>query len=259
MKLLVPSFASFDEYERKARVFPALLVMLPLVIPVLWGLGPKSPMLTALLLALSGCGATYCIASIARSSGKSLEEKLFHAWGGKPTTLILRHRDHFLDTYSKRRYHEEIEAKLGVKMPSAEEETGDPKYADEIYEGAIRKLREATRGKTKSLLHRENISYGFHRNMMALRRLGSITCLMGSFVGLAMYKETFNSLPSFSIPESLHSQLGGMISIGISLMLLFVWRNFHREAVKNAAYCYAERLLEELTHLPKKRKTTLKI
>lgn len=76
-----------DPYEQKARVFPGLLVVLPLLVPLLWIFGPKNPILTTLLGLIVSCGAVYALASIARGMGKRLEEKLVARWGGMPTTL----------------------------------------------------------------------------------------------------------------------------------------------------------------------------
>ena len=51
-----------DPYETKARVFPGLLVALPLLVPILLIFGPKNPVLTALLSLFGGCGAIYWLA-----------------------------------------------------------------------------------------------------------------------------------------------------------------------------------------------------
>jgi hypothetical protein len=36
-----------DPYDKKARVFPGLLVALPVLVPILWIFGPRNPYLTA--------------------------------------------------------------------------------------------------------------------------------------------------------------------------------------------------------------------
>lgn len=111
-----------DPYERKARVFPGLLVVLPLLVPIICIYGPKHPIVTAVLALVGGCGAIYSLASIARGLGKAVEERLINEWGGMPTTLILRHRDTRLETTSKTQYHSLIYAKLGIAMPTLAEE-----------------------------------------------------------------------------------------------------------------------------------------
>lgn len=110
-----------DPYERKARVIPGLLVALPVLVPLLCVYGARHPVLTGVIGLLGGCGAIYALASVARGRGKKLEEMLVSKWGGMPTTIALRHRDKFLDGVSKQRYHTAITAKLGIAMPTAEE------------------------------------------------------------------------------------------------------------------------------------------
>ena len=61
-----------------------------------------------------------------------------------PTTLILRHGDRFLDSVSKKRYHDAIRTKLGITVPTPEEEARDLVAADDVYKGATRLLRELT-------------------------------------------------------------------------------------------------------------------
>ena len=79
-----------------------------------------------------------------------MEETLVKEWGGMPTTIALRHRDTFLDSISKQRYHAVIVAKLGIVMPTVQEEIADPAKADDIYIRATRRLRELTRGDNSS-------------------------------------------------------------------------------------------------------------
>lgn len=153
-----------DPYERKARVIPGLLVALPVLVPLLCVYGARHPVLTGVIGLLGGCGAIYALASVARGRGKKLEEMLVSKWGGMPTTIALRHRDKFLDGVSKQRYHTAITAKLGIAMPTAEEESANPDKADDIYIGATKRLRELTRS-NKQLLLKENIAYGFHRKV----------------------------------------------------------------------------------------------
>ena len=122
-----------DPYERKARLIPGLLVALPLLVPLMSVYGARHPVLTGVLGLLGGCGAMYALASIARGRGKKLEEMLAKEWGGMPTTIALRHRDaSALDSVSKRRYHDAIASKLGITMPTAEEEAADPARADDL-------------------------------------------------------------------------------------------------------------------------------
>lgn len=242
-----------DPYERKARVFPGLLVALPLLVPMLWIFGPKSPYLTALLSLIVSCGAIYWLASVSRTKGKALEEKLIGEWGGMPTTLILRHRDKFLDVHTKTRYHSEITSKLGIKLPTPQQENLDEGLADEAYIGSARRLRELTRSSANSLLLKENIAYGFHRNMLAMRPVGIATASLGILFGLVLSKVVQLGTWSLNTSNLAEPGLAGGITLFTSTILLVAWSSVNKTAVRQMGYVYAERLFECLPSLPKKR------
>ena len=238
-----------DPYERKARVVPGLLVALPVLVPLLCVYGAKHPVLTGVIGLLGSCGAIYALASVARGRGKKLEEILVAKWGGMPTTIALRHRDKFLDSVSKQRYHSAITAKLGISMPTAEEESADPEKADEIYIGATRRIRELTRS-NKQLLLKENIAYGFHRNMLAMRPVGVVSSLLGILCSLLIAKILQVTPPHFNPIHFFDPGLAASLTLLISAALLAAWLlYFDCDAVRRMGFVYAERLFECLPSL----------
>lgn len=239
-----------DPYERKARVVPGLLVALPVLVPLLCVYGAKHPVLTGVIGLLGGCGAIYALASVTRGRGKKLEEILVAKWGGMPTTIALRHRDKFLDGVSKLRYHTAIAAKLGIAMPTAEEESANPEKADDAYIGATKRLRELTRS-NKHLLLKENIAYGFHRNMLAMKPVGIVSCILGIIYGLLIAK-VLHVVPPHVDPMRLADPgLAAGLTLLISLALLAAWLlYFDQGAVRRMGFVYAERLFECLPSLP---------
>ena len=62
-----------------------------------------------------------------------------------------------------------------------------PDKADDTYVGATKRLRELTRS-NKQLLLKENIAYGFHRNMLAMKPVGIVSCLLGIVYALIIAK-----------------------------------------------------------------------
>ncbi|MGY6174231.1 hypothetical protein [Paraburkholderia strydomiana] len=245
-----------DPYQQKARVFPGLLTVFPLLVPLLWILGPKNPILTALVTLATSCGAIYGLASVARGRGKRLEEKLLVKWGGLPTTLVLRHRDQYLDSYTKDRYRKTIEAKLGMKLPSTEEEYADSEAADKVYMGVTRHLRELTRGKEHALLLKENIAYGFHRNMLAMKPLGLATSVLGAMFGVFV-SGAVRVAPVEVHPEKiLDPGAAAGITLVVSLALFVHWFYFTEGYVRRIAYVYAERLFEALPSIKQQRRSS---
>ncbi|WP_186092478.1 hypothetical protein [Burkholderia gladioli] len=233
-----------DPYQRTARVFPGLLTVLPLLIPLLWILGPRSPILTALLALVTSCGAVYGLASGARGLGKRLEERLVKKWGGMPTTIILRHRDTHLDDYTKSRYHKIISEKLQTTLPNAEDEQRDQVSADQIYSGVTRHLRELTRGKKYALLLKENIAYGFHRNMLAMKPVGLATSVIGIFFGLLQSQVVQFAPPHIQFSKLLTPGTAAGITLFGATAILFSWLYFTEAHLKRIGYAYAERLFE---------------
>ncbi|WP_332608552.1 hypothetical protein [Achromobacter sp. ESBL13] len=242
-----------DPYERKARVMPGLLVVLPILVPLVSVYGPRHAILTAVLGVLGGCGAIYTLASVARMRGKDVEEKLVKRWGGLPTTISLRHRDTRYDSITKERYHRLAESKLGIPIPTAEEEAIEPAKADQMYAGVAVKVREDTRN-DKALLLKENISYGFHRNCLGMRMPGVITSIAGIAYGL-IAAGVLTVEPYAWHPARLADPgLPGGLTVAISAALLWAWLfHFNARAVRRAGDVYADRLFEAMSRLPTKR------
>lgn len=229
----------FDPYERQARIAPALLMSLPVIVTA----GAWFPAVFAGAQLASGSIAAYLgiaiIATLARDAGKRVEPTLFKSWGGTPTTLLLRHLDSTLDVTTKLRIHALLGARVpGIHLPTAEDEARSPEAADEVYASAIAWLRERTREAKKfPLVLTENIGYGFRRNTFGIRgaalwvTMGTLALniiSVGWTVGL--------NLSQVSAPK--------VLAIGIAVALLAFWIGLVRESwVKEAAFAYAHRLL----------------
>ena len=163
-----------DPYDRQARLYPALLAVAPAVLTVSSLYGAHASLLTSAVAILAGCGMMFWLANLARDRGKALEHKMFSDWGGKPSVQLLRHKDSRIDPVTKQRYHTALSARMSVKFPSAEDESADPAGADAAYESATKWLLESTRDTRRfALLFKENVAYGFRRNMLGVRPYGA--------------------------------------------------------------------------------------
>lgn len=248
-----------DPYERKARITPGLLVTLPLLVPLVATYGARNAVLTGVLSVMGGCGAIFALANIARGLGKNLEQRLVQDWGGLPSTILLRHRNTFFDHYTKERYHEAIRVKLGIPIPSAAEEALAPEDADQAYAAATRRLRELSRGDMKLLL-KENIAYGFHRNMMAMKPVGIVSSLTGIAYGLNIAGVIHPQNPYFDAMKLIAPGLTGGLTLLISSALLAsLLFYFSRATVWCIGCAYAERLFEQLPSMktPRKKPNTI--
>lgn len=160
----------FDRYTLFARLFPAIIAAAP-AIALAWTLTTRHSL--SVTHAIAGIALTVLLmvfADVARRRGKEIEPALIVRMGGLPSVTMLRHCDQTFDAATKARMHTTLALKLGVAAPTAAQEAADPISADSFYTRAGTWLRENTRDKKKfDILFNENITYGYRRNLFALR------------------------------------------------------------------------------------------
>jgi|APAra7269097559_1048567.scaffolds.fasta_scaffold00191_6 hypothetical protein len=233
-----------DPYERKARLFPGLLVISPLLILLCCAVGPKYPLLTSVIAAASTFGFPFAIAVQARLAGKRLEEELLVEWGGWPSTIVLRHRDSRYDKYTKLHYHQELSRRFDIALPSDVEERADPADADQRYTAVSTRLRLSLRGGKHPHLLRENIAYGFYRNALALKVPGLCVSVVSLLSGAMIAGALAVDQPYFVKDHLLHPGYPIAISMGFSLVMVAFWSRLTGSHVKRVSFAYADRLYE---------------
>lgn len=180
----------FDSYNRKARLYPALLTLAPII----WStcvfaptVTPDFPRIVAAMMLVSSF--LYVLAIAARSHGKILEKQLLDSWGAWPTTTMLRHRDNTIDSVTKARYHAELSTICdGMQFPTPLEEQQSPEIADAQYHSATKRLIERRLGEQYETLNHENASYGFRRNLLGLKPYAlMISFMVAAFTSVAWW------------------------------------------------------------------------
>ena len=229
----------FDEYSLNARVRPSLLALLPVIISVYVTFPQLYASASGLISLVVVCGFITALAHFSRYRGRVVEKNLFKAWGGKPTTSMLRHRDTTLDQVTKHRYHQFFLNNIdNWSLPTIENEIEEPDQAEKYYESAIKWLLENTRDtKRYNLLFKENISYGFRRNCYGIKRYGVILSILS--IALVSW-----SISCFNKTITLTSTVFSFAAIAFSLILL-VWWVFvvNQTWVKDSANSFSIRLL----------------
>ena len=221
-----------DPYERKARLYPALICLLPITIAVFVSFPEVYSTFSGLIALVVTFGGLQFLSHLARDRGKLLENRLFNDWGGIPSVTIFRHRDSVIPKLTKLGYHSTLSNKTGIAGPSEEIEKNDPATADEIYRSWSDHLRTHTRDETKfSLLFKENINYGFRRNLLGIK----LYCLVSGLIGLGVI-----ILPHPSHLSNTDVSTCIAIIIYISTVIFVVNGNW----VKVMADEYAKRLVE---------------
>lgn len=246
---------AFDKYTIIARIFPALLILLSFLFSI-YATFPDlitSNLLSFLATVFISFGALYFASNFCRSLGKKEEKELIKEWGCLPTTLILRHGDNTLNNLTKKRYHSFLENNVPNigSFPSSDEETQNYDKADEIYSSSIDWLREQRRDKEKhSLLHEENIQYGFRRNLLGVKIIGIYLCIASI---LLMFINNIYSIKLDTISiEKIKSVIKNLttfqyMALFFDITFLLCWIFVvNKNWVKEAGFQYAKTLLKSI-------------
>jgi len=231
-----------DEYERAARLAPGLIALLP--IPVLvtaFGL-KRDPVVAILLSLLIAVGGPLVLAKYVRSRGRALEQQLYEKWGGPPTTLLLTPASDGTTDPVRAQRRANVERVTQQSLPSNPLPNDDS--AQGIYKAATPTVRQKTYDHSDfPLVFAENKSYGFERNLLAIRIEGVAIAsagLVASSLGLGLT----GLRPSNSTSLALVTAAAIMI---IAIIFWIAWPTEQR--ARKAADLYAEQLLDAAAKL----------
>jgi hypothetical protein len=172
-----------DAYTFQARLVPMFILLLPLDLAFL-AVFPVTSYVSGILALLGTLSAqtltTILLSEIGRDAGKKKESSLFKRWGGMPTDCILSEASP-LDLTTIGRYKNKLKLLLpDVVFPTAEEEISNRNGAIGVYRSCTNFLRERTRDTTKfALTFKENVSYGFRRNLWGMKPAGLLIVCIG--------------------------------------------------------------------------------
>jgi hypothetical protein len=237
-----------DPYDRQARLYPALLCLLPILALMAVLYTSNTSALSRVVTITVSCGGLFLITTFSRDMGKRLQQKLYREWGGKPTTQLLRHRNGVLDSVTKQRYHSFLAAKICATFPDAEQEKTDPAKADQLYQSGTLWLLDRTRphdGKNFDLLFQDNVAYGFRRNALGLKPFG-LTLAIGALLWVLIVERVLFGAAHRFVDITAFSQMpeAATASLIVSAAMIFVWLFFVTKATaRSAAFTYAETLL----------------
>jgi len=228
-----------DPYDRKARLYPALLVMLVPVIAATLVAPVFSSQLAGLASLAIALGGLMLLSSLGREWGKRKEPKLFESWGGTPTTLMLLRATSPLDQLTLDRYRKVLEGKVsGLQFPDAASEVSDPAKVAAICESAVKWLREATRDTKKfALVFAENTNYGFRRNLLGVKPLALGMCVL-TLAATALHAWLSTAGNLYAVTSQSWS------AAVVACIGLVVWGAIvNADFVKTTAFAYATALL----------------
>lgn len=230
------SFFRMDRYELNARLRPALLAALPVLLLAAFWLSSVWTMLGGVASLAITCGLALLLSKIARYRGRQVEVRLAERIGKRTTVAALRHADTRIDPITKARYHAALRAS-GHIIPTSSDEANDPVAADLHYSGCATWLLEMTRDKARfALLADENIDYGFRRNLFGLKPV-ALALLVAAFLT--------NVIAAALLWDGLDQTFWKALVLGaVYLGAIGVWtRLVTVEFVEDASHAFAARLL----------------
>ncbi len=162
-------------YERKARLIPGLLGIVPVAVAIAT-LGLKQFPAVAVVLAIaSATGGTYLLAVLVANSGRRAQAKLWVKWGSRPTSHVLRLHGATDNPVQRDDWRRALSAHTG-RLLSAAKEKADPAAADHAIEAAVDRVLHYGQDERFPILLSENAQYGLERNLygVSLDRAGHL-------------------------------------------------------------------------------------
>jgi len=234
-----------DAYQRAAHWQPAILTIAPFTVTaVVWG-AAAAKLLMAAATAVITAPLLVVLMQFGRSRGRAVQRRMVDRLGALPSALALRHGDRHHPSALTERYHAALR-RHGFVMPASDEEAAAPAAADDVYRAVVAWLPEQMRDAKKfSLLHSENRSYGFRRNLLGLKPLAlAITVLSLAADGVLTY---------FVRGDEGHLIVGALLGALIASWLGFLTFAVRESFVEDASWAYADRQLAGIEALPVKR------
>lgn len=177
-----------DSYFYRARLFPALLTSIPLlifankVIAIKYAGAFKN--VIDILPLLTHFGFSAAIIFLLVQVNRLVAKEIFQRWFFKedlymPTTNNLLWSSSHFSPHIKDKIHSKVNSKFQIILASRTEEQQDELNARKLIVAAVSQIKNLLRG--NEMLFRHNIEYGFWRNLVG----GSLIAVVFSVIILA--------------------------------------------------------------------------
>ncbi|EIE01403.1 MULTISPECIES: hypothetical protein [Leptospira] len=220
------------EYSLRARFIPAFIITFPATLSLVLALNSnisykEYPILHYFFL----FGIPFLLVYRVRKRGQEIQSVLWKEWGGNPSSLLLIGKNAAFSNGQRKELLRILAKKFGRK---------DIKNPERInidnMESIIFRLIELNRA--NGLLLEENITYGFWRNLYAVRLEFAIYSLTGIIVAIGSYYFINGNL-SFLL---LYLSFSLLYWIGVSILST-------KAKIKDTAFNYSKALLKSIYKL----------
>jgi len=230
-------------YTVPARLYPLLLTALPAGLAVVAWFPDRFVGYGFLSGVLAAAGFSFLLSQLGRDEGRKKQQALWDAWGGAPATQLLRHRNNDLDEYTRNRYHKKLCKVIpDIDMPDEDQEKADAAAADVVYGACTSYLLRQTRDTEKfNLLFKENVNYGFRRNLWGMRSAGIVIATCGLIAAAIPAATSFAS----------DVRIVAILATILNAFLLVCWLlRINSDWVRVIAFAYAQELIGACEQLP---------
>jgi hypothetical protein len=230
-----------DSYSRNARLYPAILILAPLLmLPIV--LASSEKLAGFAIIGLIAAAVLFPLMGWIRERGTKLQPTLYAEWGAVPTTRMLHWEDRTIDETTKTRYYKFFEDNK-VVIPTPEQQKKEQAESNNKLASAVKYLIENRRG--NSLVVAENASYGFRRNLYAVRWVGVIIAGLAAIVNAWPLFELLGSASVSSFADFQQQvEMDSLFGLAVDLLLLLFFITRSKPWIKNAADTYALALLK---------------
>lgn len=228
-----------DAYERRCRLAPGLLALLPIAVAIT-ALGLRNaPVVSVAISLLSVISGPVLVASVVRRMGLAAQAQLWAAWGGPPTTRFLRTRETTGNSVQRDVWRQGVEGATKISLLSSRAEKGNPTRADNTIAAAVAKLRTLTGSDAFPMIQAENRNYGFERNFYGIRTAGrmiAVACVIVLAAAIG-WRIVAGLHPVVPVPY--------ILGVGIDMLALIGWLMLpSAERTRVVAEQYAHQLLQ---------------
>jgi len=231
----------YDDYDFETLTVPAIVIGFPIAIALaILGFSLSSVLGFSILGVQALAFMLVPVRALIRSQGKRIESIIFEK--GLPTSDLLKAEKANKSKIRQER-RETVSRLSGVSLAAYSKAHYDREYEREIIDKAVSLLREKMRGREFNLLRRELKSYGYWRNMYAIRPVGIASSAISLLVGLL-------SVNLLSQSSSELSWVVWTVSTAALVLFLFFWIFLVKESsVQSAANNYSQQFFKSLVLL----------
>ena len=243
----------FDQYSFQARLMPVIISLSPILFaffawfPELYAHASSNDITLGSFVAL---GIMMILVNKCRENGIKAQQRLIKIWGGLPTTIYLRHRDTTIPQATKRRYFGNLKLAIReINIPDEDDESQNPIKSDEVYCSLVDWLiaynrKSESEGKTiNPLILKENINYGFRRNLFGNRHWAVASSALAFITNIIVMYYLF--VPNYEVIPNI--VIGATVyAVFFSILFLSI---VNSDWVRSAADSYAFTLLSICEHI----------